>query len=573
MADFTLTGASTAFQRLRALPGQATTTVARAETLSHAAPPPTASPREMRGATPRVERNRDEREREFASTLQSARNNRPANNPPPTASERAATAKQGPRRENDAQPEQTQSTRDSQAPTSHHDVASANGGQPASTDAGRPVGEEADTNQATKGDDGAGITNQPVNASLKPVDAALESDTVAESTAVELAASLAALAPTASTPANLALPGEETTDPELSTTELVLTEGTESGIEIAAPDSLASSAVGVTPSESNPLLQPHANPALPAKATPTDQNPPSQSPGSDPAALPLAVAGNLSLAGKSTTDPASPDSTDEPVPTTAELLKKAKSRGEGDSSTEAELAAAELVQALATQLDVTSVATQNTDTASDATSKETSAHANPVATPASPGGTPSPPAGVPPRPLGALAHSAPTNPAADQGSSASAGSHLTEIERVRLIQRVARAFHSLEDQVGELRLRLSPPELGSLKLEVTYREGNLTARLEAETTAARNILMESLPQLKERLAEQNVRIEAFEVDVSDQQRSPDGQARDFADQARERQIQRNNRLPEGSTPARANLSTITRSVHAPHPPGGLNVIV
>jgi flagellar hook-length control protein FliK len=95
---------------------------------------------------------------------------------------------------------------------------------------------------------------------------------------------------------------------------------------------------------------------------------------------------------------------------------------------------------------------------------------------------------------------------------------LTEAERVRFVQRVARAFHSMSDEGGEVRLRLSPPELGSLRLEVSLRDGVLSARLEAETSSARNLLLDNLPALRERLAEQNIKVERFEVDVRDEQR-------------------------------------------------------
>jgi flagellar hook-length control protein FliK len=97
---------------------------------------------------------------------------------------------------------------------------------------------------------------------------------------------------------------------------------------------------------------------------------------------------------------------------------------------------------------------------------------------------------------------------------------LTEAERVRFVQRVARAFHSMGDEGGEVRLRLSPPELGSLRLEVSVRDGVMSARLETETASARNVLLENLPALRERLAEQNIKVERFEVDVRDQQRQP-----------------------------------------------------
>ena len=47
-------------------------------------------------------------------------------------------------------------------------------------------------------------------------------------------------------------------------------------------------------------------------------------------------------------------------------------------------------------------------------------------------------------------------------------------------------------------------------------KGALTARLEAETHTARNLLLDHLPQLRDRLMEQGIRIEQFHVDVSQQ---------------------------------------------------------
>jgi flagellar hook-length control protein FliK len=94
------------------------------------------------------------------------------------------------------------------------------------------------------------------------------------------------------------------------------------------------------------------------------------------------------------------------------------------------------------------------------------------------------------------------------------------IDTQRILTRVARAFVMAQDGGGELRLRLSPAELGSLRLEVRVQEGVLQARVEAETPAARTVLIENLPALRERLAEQGVRIERFDVDLM--QHSPGG---------------------------------------------------
>jgi flagellar hook-length control protein FliK len=100
---------------------------------------------------------------------------------------------------------------------------------------------------------------------------------------------------------------------------------------------------------------------------------------------------------------------------------------------------------------------------------------------------------------------------------------LTEAERARFVQRVASAFRSLGDEGGELRLRLSPPELGSLRVELSVRDGVLNARLETETSSARNLLLDNLPALRDRLAEQNIKVEKFDVDVRDERRQSAGE--------------------------------------------------
>jgi flagellar hook-length control protein FliK len=92
-----------------------------------------------------------------------------------------------------------------------------------------------------------------------------------------------------------------------------------------------------------------------------------------------------------------------------------------------------------------------------------------------------------------------------------------EVDAARFLSRVARAFQVAQQRGGELRLRLSPPELGSLRLELRVLDGVLTARLETETPAARQTLIEQLPALRERLAEQGIRVERFDVDLMQQQ--------------------------------------------------------
>jgi flagellar hook-length control protein FliK len=118
-------------------------------------------------------------------------------------------------------------------------------------------------------------------------------------------------------------------------------------------------------------------------------------------------------------------------------------------------------------------------------------------------------------------------------------------DRARFVQRVANAFRSAQQQDGEIQLRLSPPELGSLKIEIAIRNGVLTANLETETSDARRVLLDNLPALRQRLAEQDIRIEKFEVDVRREGHSDHGQP-----EAEDRQSPRENRnsptrRPEG----------------------------
>jgi flagellar hook-length control protein FliK len=91
---------------------------------------------------------------------------------------------------------------------------------------------------------------------------------------------------------------------------------------------------------------------------------------------------------------------------------------------------------------------------------------------------------------------------------------LSQADQTRFIRRVAQAIEAAPQRGGTLRLRLHPPELGSLSLEVVTRHGSLTARIETDTHAARSLLMDHLHELRERLDQQGVRIERFDVDVS-----------------------------------------------------------
>lgn len=87
------------------------------------------------------------------------------------------------------------------------------------------------------------------------------------------------------------------------------------------------------------------------------------------------------------------------------------------------------------------------------------------------------------------------------------------VDAARFVNRVANAFRAADERGGAVQLRLSPPELGAMKVELNVQHGVLSAKLETETAAAKNVLLDNLPALKERLAAQDIRIDKFEVDV------------------------------------------------------------
>lgn len=105
----------------------------------------------------------------------------------------------------------------------------------------------------------------------------------------------------------------------------------------------------------------------------------------------------------------------------------------------------------------------------------------------------------------------------------SPGTPTRSADQVRFVQRVARALHTARNGPGEVRLRLHPPELGHLRLEVRVEDGVLQARMETETATAKTVLLDNLPALRERLAQQEIRLDRVNVEVMTQSDGGPGQ--------------------------------------------------
>lgn len=163
------------------------------------------------------------------------------------------------------------------------------------------------------------------------------------------------------------------------------------------------------------------------------------------------------------------------------------------------------------------------------------------------------------------------DPQVGRTSLAAPNAHDT-MDRVRFVQRVARAFEMLGERQSPVRLRLHPPELGSLKLEIAVRNGVLTAHLEVENASARAALLDNLPALRQRLAAEQIRVDQFEVDLMNQ--SPGQSAQhSYHPQAEQRGLQGSARLPENQAKTGGNAEAAGLPRGIPAEPGRIDVIV
>ncbi len=135
---------------------------------------------------------------------------------------------------------------------------------------------------------------------------------------------------------------------------------------------------------------------------------------------------------------------------------------------------------------------------------------------------------------GATAGTATANSALSQAAAGrSSGKEAAQgADSAKFVQRVANAFSALGQRSdATVRLKLHPAELGSLRIEITVKNGALSARVEAETTTAQSLLVENLPLLRERLADQGIKVERFDVGVADQSQGGPSERSDGGDRS------------------------------------------
>ncbi len=127
--------------------------------------------------------------------------------------------------------------------------------------------------------------------------------------------------------------------------------------------------------------------------------------------------------------------------------------------------------------------------------------------------------GIPTDPSNSSYTGAVSNPGrSEQGrgevARSNSGTQISAYQEVKLVQRVLRGVEQLANGGGQVRLRLHPPELGSLQMSLRMEAGQVFAKLEVENSTARDALLNNVQTLKDRMAEQGMNVAAFEVEVS-----------------------------------------------------------
>ena len=99
-----------------------------------------------------------------------------------------------------------------------------------------------------------------------------------------------------------------------------------------------------------------------------------------------------------------------------------------------------------------------------------------------------------------------------------------EVNPTELADRVSNAVRLSHQNGRQLRIRLHPPELGALQIEVSVRDGVLTARLEVQTPSTRQVILENMSLLRDALSQNGMAVERISVQLAHENWNDDGQS-------------------------------------------------
>ncbi len=107
------------------------------------------------------------------------------------------------------------------------------------------------------------------------------------------------------------------------------------------------------------------------------------------------------------------------------------------------------------------------------------------------------------------------------GADSTPSSRRTDIaDRARLVHRIAKAFQKMGIDSGQVRLKMHPDELGGVQIEMQVTGRSVKAMVIADGEDARQLLQDSLPELRQRLESQGLTVERLDVELrSESERS------------------------------------------------------
>jgi len=90
-----------------------------------------------------------------------------------------------------------------------------------------------------------------------------------------------------------------------------------------------------------------------------------------------------------------------------------------------------------------------------------------------------------------------------------------QLDQADFVDKVSSVLRVSNGTSRRLQVGLRPPELGPMTVEVALRDGVLTARLEVQTSVAQKAVLESMPLLRDALAQNGTVIDRIDVQLSD----------------------------------------------------------
>lgn len=107
------------------------------------------------------------------------------------------------------------------------------------------------------------------------------------------------------------------------------------------------------------------------------------------------------------------------------------------------------------------------------------------------------------------------------GADSTPSSRRTDIaDRARLVHRIAKAFQKMGIDSGQVRLKMHPDELGGVQIEMQVTGRSVKAKVIADGEDARQLLRDSMPELRQRLESQGLTVERLDVELrSENERS------------------------------------------------------